>query len=66
MAGVSMEWRADGSQPLEVVRAEQLHEMLELQWAHVVIWGWVCMDDVVGLGFWDGFLHVSVAEGTVC
>ena len=30
-------WRAEGQQPLEEVRAELFHEMLELEGAHGVI-----------------------------
>ena len=59
-------WRAEGQQPLEEVRTELFYEMLELERTHGVIWGIDCMDEVVGLDFWDGFLHVSVAVGTRC
>ena len=51
---------------MKAIEAELFHEMLELEWVHSVIWGWICMDEVVGLGFRDGFLHVSVAVGTGC
>ena len=32
-------WRAEEQQPLEEVGAELLHEMLELERTHGVIWG---------------------------
>lgn len=60
------QWRAEGHEPLKKVGAELFHEMPDFERVHCVIWGWICMDEVISLGFFDGFLHVSVAEGTVC
>ena len=55
-------WRAEGQQPWKEAGAEALREMPELERAHGVVWGRVCTDEAVGLGFCAGFLHVAARD----